>query len=72
MLPAWVTLIFGVAILIVGLLGQIFGLRRVRSTHPEDRNIGKVVFTVASIVVALWIVAFITTSVLHHSTTGHW
>jgi uncharacterized membrane protein len=69
---AWFTVIFGGIILIVGLLGQIFGLRKEKSTQPEDKRLGRLVFTVASVVVFLWIVAFATARVLHHSTTGHW
>lgn len=69
---AWFTVIFGGVILIIGLLGQIFGLRKGRSTHPEDRRFGRVVFTIGSIVVFLWLVAFTTTRILHHNTTGHW
>jgi hypothetical protein len=69
---AWFTLIFGGLILIIGLLGQIFGIRRVRSGHPEDKRIGKLVFTIGSVVVGLWIVAFTAARLLHHSTTGHW
>ena len=66
------TVIFGGIILVVGLLGQIFGIRKGRSVHPEDRRIGRVVFTVGSIVVALWIVTFVTVRLLHFKTTGHW
>jgi hypothetical protein len=66
------TVIFGGIILVIGLLGQIFGIRKGRSAHPEDRRMGKVVFTVGSIVVALWIVTFITVRLLHFKTTGHW
>jgi hypothetical protein len=66
------TVIFGGIILIVGILGQIFGIRKGRSLHPEDRRMGKVAFTVGSIVVALWIVTFITVRLLHFKTTGHW
>jgi hypothetical protein len=33
---------------------------------------GRLVFTVASVVVFLWIVAFATARLLYHSTTGHW
>ncbi|HTA85223.1 MAG: hypothetical protein WBX22_21680 [Silvibacterium sp.] len=69
---AWFTLILGGVILLVGLLGQFFGLRKGRSSHPEDRHMGRVVFTVASVVVGLWIVAFITVRVLHLDITGHW
>ncbi|MBV8437967.1 MAG: hypothetical protein JOY95_10690 [Silvibacterium sp.] len=66
------TVIFGGIILIVGILGQIFGIRKGRSLHPEDRRMGKVAFTVGSIVVALWIVTFVTVHLLHFKTTGHW
>jgi hypothetical protein len=66
------TVIIGGIILIVGLLGQIFGIRKGRSSHPEDRRMGKIVFTVGSIVVALWIVTFVTVRLLHFKTTGHW
>ena len=66
------TVIVGGIILIVGILGQIFGIRKGRSIHPEDRRIGRVAFTVGSIVVALWIVTFITVRLLHFKTTGHW
>jgi len=69
---AWFTVIFGGIILIVGLLGQIFGLQKGRSTHPEDKRMGRLVFTIGSVVVFLWIVAFTTARLLHHSTTGHW
>ena len=66
------TVIFGGIILIVGLLGQIFGIRKGRSIHPEDRRMGRVVLTVGSIVVALWLVTFVTVRLLHFKTTGHW
>jgi hypothetical protein len=66
------TVIFGGIILIVGLLGQIFGIRKGRSLHPEDRRMGRIVFTVGSIVVALWLVTFVTVRLLHFKTTGHW
>jgi hypothetical protein len=66
------TVIFGGIILIVGILGQIFGIRKGKSLHPEDRRMGRVVFTVGSIVVALWIVTFVTVRLLHFKTTGHW
>jgi hypothetical protein len=69
---AWLTVIFGGIILVIGILGQIFGIRKGRSIHPEDRRMGKVAFTVGSIVVALWIVTFITVRLLHFKTTGHW
>ena len=69
---AWFTVIFGGLILIIGILGQIFGIRKGRSSHPEDRRMGRVVFTVGSIVVGLWIVAFVTARLLQFKATGHW
>ncbi len=69
---ALATVIIGGIILIVGLLGQIFGIRKGRSTHPEDRRMGRIVFTVGSIVVALWIITFVTVRLLQLQTTGHW
>ena len=66
------TVIFGGIILIVGILGQIFGIRKGRSVHPEDRRMGRVAFTVGSIVVALWIVTFIAVRLLQFKETGHW
>ena len=69
---AWFTGILGAVLLIVGILGQIFGIRKGRSIHPEDRRMGRVAFTVGSIVVGLWVVTFITVRLLHFKTTGHW
>ncbi len=69
---AWFTVIVGGIILIVGLLGQIFGIRKGRSGHPEDRRIGKLVFTIGSVVVGLWVIAFAAARLLHFKTTGHW
>jgi len=69
---AWFTVIFGGIILIIGLLGQIFGIRKGRSVHPEDKRMGRLIFTVGSVVVALWIVTFVTVHLLQFKATGHW
>jgi hypothetical protein len=69
---AWFTVIFGGIILLVGILGQFFGIRKGMSTHPEDLRLGRLVFTVGSIVVALWLVTFFVVRLLHFKTTGHW
>jgi len=69
---AWFTVVFGGIILIVGLLGQIFGIRRGKSVHPEDKRMGRLIFTIGSVVVFLWIVTFVTVHLLEFKTTGHW
>ena len=69
---AWFTVIFGGIILIIGLLGQIFGIRKGKSVHPEDKRMGRVIFTIGSVVVGLWIVAFATARLLQFKATGHW
>lgn len=72
MAMAWFTLIFGGAILLIGLLGQVFGIRRGLPAHPEDRRARKLVVTIGSMVVGLWLVAFSAARLLHLHTTGHW
>ena len=67
---AWFTLIFGGVILIVGLLGQMFGIRRRNPVHPDDRRVGKIVVSIGSAVVGLWIVA-ISAAHLLHTHVGH-
>ena len=69
---AWFTVIFGGIVLIIGLLGQIFGIRKGKSVHPEDKRMGRLIFTVGSVVVALWIVTFVAVHLLQLKTTGHW
>lgn len=69
---AWFTVVFGGIILIVGILGQIFGIRRGKSVHPEDKRMGRLIFTVGSVVVFLWIVTFVAVHLLQFKTTGHW
>ena len=69
---AWFTLIFGGVILIIGLLGQIYGIRSSRSPHSHEKHIGKLVFTIGSVVVGLWVLAFAAVRLLHLDITGHW
>lgn len=71
-MTAWFTLIVGGVILIIGLLGQFFGVRRGNPTHPADKRVGKIVITIGSAVVGLWIVAFSVVRLLHLHTVGHW
>jgi hypothetical protein len=72
MAMAWFTLIFGGAILIIGLIGQFYGIRRRTPVHPEDHKARKLVLTIGSMVVGLWLVAFSAAQLLHLHTTGHW
>jgi hypothetical protein len=69
---AWFTLIFGGAILIIGLLGQIFGIRRSAPIHSHDKSVRRLVLTIGSVVVGLWLVAFSAARLLHLQHTGHW
>lgn len=69
---AWFTLITGGIILLIGLLGQIFGTRRGSPAHPDDKRVGKIVVSIGSAVVGLWLVAFSVVHLLHLHTVGHW
>jgi hypothetical protein len=72
MAMAWFTLIFGGVILLIGLFGQVFGIRHKPATHPQDRTAGRLVITIGSAVVGLWLVAFSAVRLLHLHHTGHW
>lgn len=63
---AWFTLILGVALMAIGIGGQIFGTRKTSTLAPRDRHTRNWVFTVGSLVVGLWIVAFSAAHFLHH------
>jgi hypothetical protein len=67
---AWLTLIVGGVILIIGLLGQMFGTRRGNPAHPEDKRVGKIVISIGSAVVGLWLVAFSVVQLLHLYAAG--
>lgn len=69
---AWFTLIIGGLVLIVGLWGQFFGIRRGNPTNPEDKRIGRIVLTIGSTVVGLWLVAFSVAHLLRLHTIGRW
>ena len=68
----WLTLIIGGLILIVGLWGQFFGIRRGNPTNPEDKRMGRIVLTIGSTVVGLWLVAFSVAHLLRLHTIGRW
>lgn len=69
---AWFTLILGALLMIVGLGGQTFGLRKTSRLGAEDHPARKWIITVGSLVVGLWIVAYSAAHVLHHHHTGSW
>jgi len=68
---AWLTLVIGGIILLIGLIGQFFGIRRGRPAHPEDKRVGRLVITIGSTVVGLWLVAFSVAYLLKGHTFGH-
>jgi hypothetical protein len=63
---AWTTLILGVLLMAIGIGGQIFATRKTSTLAPSDRRIRNLVFTVGSLVVGLWVVAFSAARFLHH------
>jgi hypothetical protein len=69
---AWLTLILGVVLMAVGLAGQIFGVRKSATLAPHDRPARNWIFTVGSLVVGLWIVAFSAAHYLHYHHSGRW
>lgn len=71
---AWLTLVIGGIVLVVGLIGQFFFIRRGRpaAAHPEDKRTAKIVITIGSTVVGLWLVFFSVVHLLHLHTVGHW
>ncbi|HEX5234610.1 MAG TPA: hypothetical protein VFW25_04690 [Silvibacterium sp.] len=69
---AWFTLIVGGLILVLGLLGQFFGIKRRDRTNTEDRRVGKIVLTIGSTVVGLWLVFFSVAHLLRLHSVGRW
>jgi hypothetical protein len=50
----------------IGIGGQIFGIRKASTLAPQDRHTRNWIFTVGSLVVALWAIAFSAAHFLHH------
>jgi hypothetical protein len=69
---AWLTLIFGALLIAIGVGGQIFATRKTSQLGSYDRHLRKWVFTIGSLVIGLWIVAFSVAHALHDQHTGHW
>lgn len=63
---AWTTLILGVLLMAIGLGGQIFGTRKSSKLAPQDRHTRNWIFTVGSVVIGLWVIAFSAAHFLHH------
>jgi hypothetical protein len=69
---AWLTLIIGGVILVIGVLGQFYGVRRGPRAHPDDRRMGRIVLTVGSTVVGLWILFIAVAHLMRLQVVGHW
>jgi hypothetical protein len=55
---AVVTLIIGIVLLGIGLLGHTFFTRQKRALHPDEHRARRWVLTIGSVVAGLWLVAF--------------
>lgn len=69
---AYLTLIIGGVILLIGILGQFFWVRRGPRLHPEDKSRVKLVLTIGSTVVALWVVFFAVAHLMRLQVIGRW
>ena len=69
---AWITLAIGALLMAIGIGGQIFGTRKTYTLGHHDRLARNWVFTVGSLVIGLWIVAFSAAHVIHMHHSGHW
>lgn len=63
---ATVTLIIGIILLGVGLLGHHFFTRQKRTLHPDESKARKWVVTIGSLVAGLWLVAFSAAQLLRY------
>jgi len=68
----WLTLVIGGVVLVIGIFGQFFGMRRQPRTHPEDKQMGRMVLTIGSTVVGLWILFFAVSHLMHLGIAGRW
>ena len=71
-MTTWLTLLIGGIILVAGLVGQFFFLRRGNPAHPEDRRIGKIVITIGSTVIGLWALFFSLAHLMRLHSIGRW
>ena len=63
---AWITLVLGALLMAIGLAGQIFGIRKSSTLAPQDRHTRNWIFTVGTVVIGLWVVAFSAAHFLRH------
>jgi hypothetical protein len=63
---AWITLVLGALLMAIGLAGQIFGVRKSSTLAPQDRQTRNWIFTVGTVVIGLWVVAFSAAHFLRH------
>jgi hypothetical protein len=68
----WLTLLIGGIILVAGLIGQFFFLRRGHPAHPADRRMGRIVITIGSTVVGLWVLFFSLAHLMRLHSIGRW
>jgi hypothetical protein len=60
------TLIIGIILLGIGLLGHTFFTRQKRELHPDEHKARRWVVTIGSLVAGLWLVAFSAAQLLHY------
>lgn len=65
----WILFTLGLVFLAIGILGQIFGTRRVGIDNPGDRRALRWVTVVVSIVIGLWILIWSASHILHARAT---
>jgi hypothetical protein len=63
---AILTLIIGIVLLGIGLLGHAFFTRQKRALHPDEHRARRWVVTIGSLVAGLWLVAFSAAQLLHY------
>jgi hypothetical protein len=73
-MTAWLTLLLGGVVLVLGLLGQFYGIRvtKPRPSPPDDRRMARIVLTIGSTVVGLWLVFFSVAHLLRLHSVGRW
>jgi hypothetical protein len=63
---ATITLIIGIILLGMGLLGHTFFTRQKRALQPDEHRARRWVVTIGSLVAGLWLVAFSAAQLLHY------